>query len=143
MTVDDAMTRDVLAVAPETTVQSVAAQMKSRNVGIVPVTENNRVVGVLTDRDIALRACGEGLDPGSTTVREIMTWKVVDCLGTQTLQEAADLMEGNHIRRIIVTNEDQELTGVLSLDDLAKKVRNPILTNEVIREVSTVQPDTP
>jgi CBS domain-containing protein len=143
MTVEDVMSRDVVTVAPQTTIEAAAVQMKTRDIGILPVTENGRIVGVLTDRDIAIRGSAGGMDPRSTAVLDIMTPQVIQCLGTQTLQEAGDLMESNHVRRVIVTNEDKNVIGVLSLDDLAKKVRNPILTNEVIREVSTVQPDKP
>jgi CBS domain-containing protein len=143
MLVKDAMTANVVNATPRMTVQQAAAAMKERDVGILPVMESRRALGVITDRDIALRCCAEGRDPGSTTVAEIMTREVIDCRETRTLQDAGDLMEKNHVRRVLVTNDSDDVVGVLSLDDLAKRVRNPILTNEVIREVSTIQPEEP
>ncbi len=140
MIVRDVMTQDVVIATSLTTVQSAAVQMKRRKVGFLPVTEGQHAVGVLTDRDVVVRACAQGKDPRDTVVKEIMTRNVIDCLETQTVEEAGILMEKNHVHRIVVTNHANNIVGVISLDDLAKKVRNPTLSNDVLRHVSTVQP---
>jgi len=143
MIVKEAMTRDVVTVTPQTTVESAASQMKRRNVGILPVTEGQRAVGMLTDRDIVLRSSAEGMDPRSTVVKEIMTPRVIDCMETESVEEAGRIMEKNRVRRVVVTNQAGAVVGMISLADLAKKVRNPVLTNDVVRGISTVQPKEP
>lgn len=137
MTVKDLMTTRVESLAPNVSVQDVASYMKNQNVGILPVMANGRAIGVVTDRDIAIRCCSEGKDPRKTLVQDVMTRNVVECSGTTSIQEAADLMEKNNIRRLIVTDEKHGIVGILSLDDLAKQAGDSMLTGRVLRRVST------
>lgn len=138
MNVRDAMTEDVLIVTPQTTIKSAAELMRRRNVGLLPVAEGNRPVGVLTDRDIVVRACAHGKDPGNTLVGEIMTSTVVDCTETESLENASLLMGRHRIRRLVVTSDAGHIVGVLSLGDLSARAKNPLLAIDVVREVSAV-----
>jgi CBS domain-containing protein len=94
--------------------------MRDMNVGPLPVCgQDDRLSGIITDRDIVIRAVAEGKDPHSTRVREIMTPHVVYCFDDQDVQDAASLMEENQIRRLAVLNRNKRLVGILSLGDIA------------------------
>ena len=119
MLVKDAMTVGAQTVTADETLQAAAQKMRNRAVGALPVVEGDRVVGVLTDRDIAVRACAAGKDPKVTTVAEAMTPQVFWCFEDQDTGEAARLMEERAVRRLMVLDRDEQLVGMLSVDDLA------------------------
>ncbi len=96
-----------------------ATKMRELDVGSLPVCDGERLEGLLTDRDIAIRLVAEGLDPSMTQVNEIMTPGVTYCYDDQTLQEAANVMESQQIRRLPIVDRDKRLVGMLSLGDLA------------------------
>jgi CBS domain-containing protein len=130
------MTLDVESVAPETSIQEAAVLMRSLDVGSIPVcSARGRVVGVLTDRDLAIRATAAGLDPNTTPVRDVMTRDVVYCYDDQDVEDAVHLMEGLQIRRLIVLNRQNHLAGIVSLGDLAVRA-NPKRAGEVLKEVA-------
>jgi CBS domain-containing protein len=95
-----------------------AEKMRSLNVGFLPVKEGTRLAGLLTDRDIVIRGLAEGLDPGSTQVKDILSSEVVYCYDDDSVEDAARLMEDNQIRRLIVVNHDQTPVGIVSIGDL-------------------------
>ena len=113
------MKRAVESVTPHSTLQVAAAQMKAANVGALPVCEGGQVVGMLTDRDITVRAVAHGHDAFEDRVRDVMTPNAVTCYEDQQVGEAARLMEENQVRRLAVLDRSQRLVGMLSLDDLA------------------------
>ena len=115
----DVMSYDIKSIGRESNVMEAAQMMKQFNVGLLPVSENGILVGVLTDRDIAIRAVAAGMNPQEMTVGETMTPNFVVCYEDQSLDEAARLMEDQQMRRILVVNRNKELVGVLSLGDLA------------------------
>jgi CBS domain-containing protein len=119
MLVADAMTRHAETIGPDETLQAAARKMKALNIGVLPVCERDRIIGVLTDRDIVVRGVVEGVYPAKATVRDCMTPQVVYCFEEQPLHEAARLMEEHSIRRIIVLDTNKRLIGLLSSDDLA------------------------
>jgi CBS domain-containing protein len=119
MLVRDAMKHRAETIGPDETLQAAAARMKALNIGALPVCENGRIIGMLTDRDIVIRGVASGMHPAQVTVRASMTPRVVSCLEEQPLYEAAALMEEHCIRRIMVLDSSQRLVGFLSLDDLA------------------------
>jgi CBS domain-containing protein len=119
MRVHDVMTRNVECIGPEASLQEAAARMKSLDVGTLPVCENDRLVGMLTDRDITIRATAEGEHPKVIRVRDIMTPDTVYCFDDDLVSEAAELMKENQIRRLIVLNRDKRLVGIVALGDLA------------------------
>ncbi|HJZ53305.1 MAG TPA: CBS domain-containing protein [Gemmataceae bacterium] len=120
MQVKEAMTRGAECIRPDTTLQEAARKMRDLGVGPLPVCgENDRLVGMLTDRDIAVRAVAEGKDPTRTPVKDVMTQGVSYCYEDEDLSEAARQMGEKQIRRLAVLNRDKRLVGIVSLGDMA------------------------
>lgn len=120
MKVSDAMSHDVQMASPKQSIQDAARLMAKIDAGVLPVAENDRLVGVITDRDIAIRAVAEG--KGLTTkVRDVMTDEVLYCFDDQDLDEVAQNMADMKVRRMPVVNRDKRLVGIISLGDLARK----------------------
>mgnify|MGYP001368910163 CR=1 FL=1 len=117
----DIMTKNVTCCTPQDTVSQAAMAMKQHNVGSVPVCENKRVVGMVTDRDIVLRCCAEQL-PLTTPVQQIMSQNVVTASPDMSVDEAAHLMSGQQIRRLPVV-ENGQIVGIVAIGDMA--VRHP------------------
>jgi CBS domain-containing protein len=118
MHVSEIMTPDVRIADPEMTIREVAGIMASIDAGFMPVGENDRLVGTITDRDIAVRAVAEGKGP-DTKVRDVMTRDVKYCFVDDEVSEVARNMADIQVRRLPVLNRDKRLVGVLSLGDLA------------------------
>jgi uncharacterized protein (DUF2267 family)/CBS domain-containing protein len=118
MQVQDLMTRDVTTANPEETLQKAARLMAELDVGALPVGENNRLVGFLTDRDIAVRGIAEGKGPNAK-VREVMTPEVKYCFADQEIDEIVANMADIQVRRLPVLDRDKCLVGILSLGDIA------------------------
>src|SRR5262245_10105859 len=139
MKVKEIMTTDVEVIHPEDTLQSAARKMRDRDIGLLPVTDGDQLTGMLSDRDIILRATAEGMDPKSTLGRDLMTSPVISCFADDDVKDAAQLMEKNQVRRLAVLDgKDQKLVGILSLSDLAV-TGNYRLSGEVLQHVS--EPD--
>ncbi len=116
----DVMTREVEVISPEATICEAAMKMKALDVGPLPVCgENDRLVGMLTDRDIVVRVVAEGLDARTAKVRDAMTEGVTYCYEDDTVADAARCMREKQIRRLVVLNRDKRLVGIVSLGDLA------------------------
>jgi CBS domain-containing protein len=136
--------REIMTEAPEivrsdATAMEAAEKMRELNVGALPVCDGERLHGVLTDRDIAVRLVAEGLDASSTRVSEIMTPEVAYCFDDQTVEEAATLMEAEQIRRLPILNRDKRLVGMLSLGDLAVRTHaseDRDLVDETLKNIS-------
>src|SRR4051794_28840839 len=109
MWVREIMTRDVECASPDDTLQKAARKMKELDVGPMPICDHDRVVGMLTDRDITIRAVAEGRDPRSTRVRDVMTQNVVSCYEDDAVEEAARLMQERQIRRLLVLDRRRQL----------------------------------
>ena len=118
MKVKEAMTRDVRLVKSDQPISEAARLMAEFDIGAVPVEENDRLVGMITDRDIAVRAVAAGLGP-QTAVREIMSREVKYCFDDQSIDEVTQNMGELRIRRLPVLTRDKRLIGILSLGDLA------------------------
>jgi len=111
--------------------------MRDLDVGLLPVCgDNNRLAGMITDRDVTVRAVAEGLDPKATHVEQVMTPDVMYCFEDQDVTEAAGLMKKEQIRRLVVLNRDKRLVGVVSLGDLATKTGDDDLSGETLEEIS-------
>jgi CBS domain-containing protein len=121
MQINRIMTEYVEVITLETSIQEAAEQMRSLDVGVLPVCDGDRLVGILTDRDLAVRAVADGRDPKSTPIEEIMTRQVVYCFEDQDIEEAERVMEKNQIRRLPVLDRDKRIVGIVSLGDLAVK----------------------
>jgi CBS domain-containing protein len=136
MKIKDVMTTSVECVRPETTLQEAAAKMKSLNVGSLPVCEGDRPIGVITDRDIVVRAIAEGRDPRTARVPEVMTADVVSVSETADVKEAARLMKDRQIRRIVVVDPSKRVVGIVSLGDIAVDTHDDKMSGEVLEKVS-------
>jgi CBS domain-containing protein len=122
MKLGEIMTPDVQVVSPDASIIDAAEKMRSLDVGVLPVTEGKRLIGIITDRDITIRAVAEGRDPKGTRVRDCMTSGAVSCFEDQDSEEAVILMEQQQVRRIPVLNRDRQLVGVVALADIATKL---------------------
>ncbi|MBS7699870.1 MULTISPECIES: CBS domain-containing protein [unclassified Chelatococcus] len=118
MKVSEVMTRDVRVASPEDTIQQAARIMAEIDAGIVPVGDNDRLVGMLSDRDIAVRAVAQGMDP-STPVGEVMTRDIRYCFDDEDTEEVCHNLADQQIRRIPVVDRAKRLVGILSLGDIA------------------------
>jgi CBS domain-containing protein len=136
MLLKDIMTPDVEVVSPGDTLEEAARKMAELDVGPMPVCEGDRVVGMLTDRDITVRATAAGCDPKATLIVDAMTQEIVCCYEDQEVQEAAILMKEKQIRRLPVLNRANELVGIVSLGDLATAAMDRRQSGEILKEVS-------
>ena len=136
MKVKDIMTSNVECVWPEDSLQEAALKMKEMGIGPLPVCDRLHIVGMLTDRDIAIRGVAAGRDPRSTKVRDVMTCEVIRCFEDEEVEEAERLMQSRQVRRILVVNRDERLVGIVSLGDLAAETGNPQRVGEVLQDVS-------
>lgn len=135
MKVSEIMTREVELVHPNDSLKTAAEKMRFRDVGFLPVYDGDRLVGVLTDRDIVIRVIAEGVDPGKSLSDDWFTKPVVCCYDDQDVEEAARLMEEHQIRRLVILDRNERVVGVVSLGDLARNVQDK-KSGEVLQEVS-------
>jgi CBS domain-containing protein len=133
-TIRDAMTADPTTIEPTTSATEAARIMKSQDVGSLPIVENDRLVGVVTDRDLAIRLLAEGKS-GDTAVGEIASKDVVTVDPQQTLEEATRLMAEHQLRRLPVCEEDGKLVGILAQADVAQSGHDT-LTGETVQQIS-------
>ena len=136
MQVFEAMTPEVTTVGPDTTLMEAARLMRENGIGPLPVTEGERLLGILTDRDIAIRATAEGLDPGATPVRQVMTPEVVTCFEGDDIRKAAEIMQQAQVRRLLVVDGDGRLAGIVSLGDIALQTGDDQLSGQTLERVS-------
>src|SRR5690242_20038396 len=137
MQLKDIMTPKPECIGPEATLQEAARRMRDLDVGPLPVCgENDRLAGMITDRDITVRAVAEGKDPKTTPVREAMTKDVIYSFEDQDVQEAARTMQERQVRRLVVLDRDKRLVGIVSLGDLAVETGDRQRAGEVLQDVS-------
>jgi CBS domain-containing protein len=131
----DVMTADVECIPPTATLQEAAMRMQELNVGALPVCDKDRLVGIVTDRDIALRSVARGQDPRQDTVRDVMTPQIIYCFDDQNVEEVAAQMRDHQVRRLPVLNREKRLVGIVSLGDLAVEADEQ-LTGNALRGIS-------
>ena len=129
------MTSNPSTIEPEVPVAEAARVMKQEDAGVVPVTEDGRLIGMVTDRDIAIRVVAQGKDPQSTTVREVASTDLVTIDPQQDLDEALRLMAQHKVRRLPVVEEDGRLVGVVAQADVARE-GDDTQTGQVVQEIS-------
>jgi CBS domain-containing protein len=135
----EVMTKNPVCCLPNDMVAEAAKLMKSENVGSIPVIENKqtkKLVGIVTDRDLALKVVAEALDPKSTNVETVMMRKLVTCRAEDDLQKAVDLMSEHQLRRIPVVDNDNQILGIIAQADVATRVNQPEKTAEMVKEIS-------
>jgi CBS domain-containing protein len=130
------MTRDPVVTRPDTTLREAAVAMRELDSGALPVCDGKRLVGMLTDRDITLRATAEGKDPNATPVGDVMSPDVVWCFEDEDEKAAAAKMEQHQLRRLAVLDRDKRLVGMVSLGDLAIHATDDRISGEVAEAVS-------
>ena len=133
--IQEVMTANPRTVQPSTPVAEAARLMSSEDIGALPIVEGDRLTGMITDRDITIRAVAQGKDPQSTTVGEIASRDVVTIDPQQTLDEAARLMAQHQLRRLPVVEEDGRLVGILAQADIAEHGQDQ-LTGEMVQQIS-------
>ena len=137
MKLSEIMTHNVEILHPNDTLQMAARKMRDRNIGFLPVYDAGELVGVLTDRDIIVRALTKGVDPKSMLPRDLITSPAIFCFEDQSIDDATDLMHDNQVRRIVILKRgNRELAGVISLGDLAVNVDDKI-SGDVLQSIST------
>lgn len=136
MQIRDIMTRQVELVTPDTSLTEAARMMRDADIGFLPVGEGDRLVGTLTDRDIAVRAVAEGKDPNNARVRDAMSPHIAYAFEDQDTNEAAQLMSEKQIRRLPILNRDKRLVGVVAIGDLATKTGDDDVVGQTVQDVS-------
>ena len=136
MHLSEVMTRDVESIRPDTNLKDAALIMRNLDVGVVPVTDGDRLLGLLTDRDIVVRAVSEGRDPRKTQAHEVMTRELACCYEDEEIGEASLVMATRQIRRLPIVDHGDHLVGIVSLGDLAVATDDPARTGRVLERVS-------
>ncbi len=137
MKVNEVMTYGVDYVRPDSTIREAAEKMRDKNEGVIPVFEGDEPVGMVTDRDIAVRAIAEGKNPVGTKVKEVMTPEVFFCTENMELEEATQIMEYKKIRRLLVKDEHRNVIGILSIGDIATSTPKEF-AGELLKEVTGI-----
>jgi len=135
----DVMTENLVFATPEDTVSDVAQLMKREDIGPVLIVDNERsktLVGIVTDRDLAIKVVAEGRDLQNTRVEEVMTRKLITCYADEDVENAMKSMAQYQLRRIPVVGENMKLVGIISQADVATRMDEPEKTAEVVREIS-------
>jgi CBS domain-containing protein len=135
MKVKRAMHKGVVWVSPDTSLLEIAQKMQEQDIGAVPVGENDKLIGIVTDRDIVCRGVVRGTDLSKMTARDVMTKGITYCNEDHDLEEALEVMEKNKIRRLPVINENKRMVGILSLGDISHAATRE-LTVEMVKAVS-------
>ena len=138
-TCKDVMTPNPICCLPTDTVASVAQIMKQENIGPMPVIDNKesrKLIGIITDRDLAMKIVGEGRDAEATKVEAVMTRKVVTCRADDELIRALKAMSDHQIRRIVIVDNINKVVGIISQADLATRMNQPEKTAEVVKDIS-------
>ena len=133
MLVKEAMTRRAETIGPEETLEAAARKMRDVGVGALAVCEEERAIGILTDRDIVVRGIAAGWNPAAATVRSAMTAQLISCREDEDLAAAATHMEAGAVRRLVVVDAAEKLLGILSVDDVA--LYSSSLAGQVIEQV--------
>jgi CBS domain-containing protein len=135
----EVMTKDPVGCLPTDTVAKAAQLMKHGNIGSIPVIENEqtrKLVGIVTDRDLALKIVAEGLEAKSTKVEAVMTHKVVTCRAGDDMQKALDAMSEHQLRRLPVVDDDNRILGIIAQADVATRVDQPEKTAAMVKGIS-------
>jgi CBS domain-containing protein len=134
--VSQAMTRGVRTLAPDDTLTTAAKLMEEIDTGVVPVCDGQQLVGLVTDRDIVLRAIAHGRSADTTTLREVMSINPSWCYDDQPLEEVLDQMRDAQVRRMPVLDRNKQLVGILSLGDVAVRAQDIVATGAALEEIS-------
>jgi len=141
MNVKEVMTAQFAMIDSTSSLNEAAKTMQSLNVGVLPIREGTKLIGLVTDRDIVVRGLAQQLDPSSTQVKDIISSRLVCCSEEDNVEEAARLMQENKVRRLIVCDQERTPTGIVSLGDIATKTKQEQLAGAALESIS--EPATP
>ena len=139
MQIKEIMTRHVDVIPPYASIREAAAKMKELDVGAIPVCDGQKLAGLVTDRDITIRAVAEGRDPSEVRVAEVMSSDIAYCFEDETVEQAANLMESKQIRRLPILDRNKQLAGIVSLGDISVRIggsRQKDLAADALEEIS-------
>lgn len=139
MKVKDVMHKGVEWFGPDTPISELAKTMDREDIGSIPIGENDKLVGMVTDRDIALRGLSDGQDPSQTCARDVMSKGVFYCRDSDKLDKALETMEGKKVRRLPVIDANKRMVGMLSIGDVASAGSSK-LTAEIVSAVADHHP---
>lgn len=138
-TCKEVMTSNPVCCLPEEMVHDVAQLMKSKDVGSIPVIKNREsrlLIGIFTDRDVALKVVAAGKDPAKTTIEEVMKHNPFTCLESDDLQKALDIMASHQVRRVPVIDHNRRIVGIIAQGDIATRLEQPEKTGELVAKIS-------
>jgi CBS domain-containing protein len=130
------MTRNVECIGPETPIAFAADKMRQRDIGFLGICENDRLVGTVTDRDIAIRSVAQGRDPRLAPVREIMNPQVFYCFDDDDIEKVGQYMQEKEVRRMLILDHQKRLVGVVSIGDIAKASGEKQLAGETLGHIA-------
>ena len=136
---NEVMTKNPVCCLPDDMVAKAAQLMQSENIGSIPVIENEqtqKLVGIVTDRDLALKIIAKGQDAKSTKVEAVMTRQVVTCQAEDDIAKALDAMAEHQLRRIPIVDNDNRIVGIIAQADVATRMNQPEKTAEMVKEIS-------
>lgn len=135
MLLKELMTNGVATIDPTASLNEAARRMKEADIGLLAIADDSNVVGVVTDRDIVIHGLAEHKDPATTQVAQVMSEQALSMSETTPVEEAVHAMEAQQVRRILVVNDDHQLSGVISIGDLAKHAGTH-MAGEVVQKVA-------
>ena len=135
MKVKEAMHKNVQWCEPTTSVAALANIMKAEDIGAIPIGENDRLIGMVTDRDLAIRAVSQGGNLSKKTAKDVMSEGIIFCRENENIEDAIHLMEDKQVRRLPVINDKKRMVGILSLGDISHAVAQS-LSGELVKAVS-------
>jgi len=137
----DVMTPNPASVSDKDSIKRVAEIMKREDAGVVPVVDGRKIIGIITDRDIVVRLVAEGKDPANARVNEAMSKKVRTVNDDTPVKEVLELMSSEQIRRVPVTNANNELVGIVSIGDIASESKETVKVGRTVEEISEAPPN--
>lgn len=135
MRVKDIMNNSPIYISPSTTLQEAAQEMRDKDIGFLPIGENDRLIGSITDRDIAIRGVANGNGVSEIKVRDIMSEEIQYCFEDDPVEQAAELMSNLQIRRLAVLDKNKRLKGIVSLGDIASKSSDSDISGRALSEI--------
>ncbi len=136
MQVQEIMTKSFEMINASAKITEAAQKMKSMNIGVLPVTEGNKIIGVITDRDMVVRAIAEDKEVGKVDVKDIMSPEIARCMAEDNVDEAAKIMKEKQVRRLIVLDNKNTPVGIVSLGDIAAKAHSEQLAGQTLDAIS-------
>src|SRR2546428_2525850 len=135
MNIHEIMSKDVECVEPSLPIGKAAKKMRELDIGFLPICENGKLVGTVTDRDITIRSVAQGRDPRLAPVSEIMSQDVFYCYDDEDVERVAQYMQEKEVRRMVILNRQKRLVGVVSLGDIAKTSGEKQVAGETLGEI--------